>query len=93
MKRSKLFTISKEEEAEPKSKALKLVSVMLNFVNVKRDRKQKELIFVDINTESRRRSALIDTEASNLFIPNKFVGKLGLSVSKSVSGKAKKTSR
>ncbi|MBA0552678.1 hypothetical protein Golob_023461, partial [Gossypium lobatum] len=40
-------------------------------------------MFVDINIVGQKRSALIDMEASNLFISKKATKKLGLSIKKS----------
>ncbi|MBA0754908.1 hypothetical protein Gogos_019856, partial [Gossypium gossypioides] len=44
---------------------------------------KKRLMFVDINIVGQKRSALIDTEASDLFISEKATRKLGLSIKKS----------
>ncbi|PPR98187.1 hypothetical protein GOBAR_AA22485 [Gossypium barbadense] len=75
--------VSKEVEGDLKSEALKLRSMILNSAKAKRDRKQKGLMYMDINIASQRKSALIDTGASDLFISRKDMGKLGLSVRKS----------
>ncbi|KAK5840685.1 hypothetical protein PVK06_009588 [Gossypium arboreum] len=48
--------------------------MILSFSKVKRNCKQKGLIFMDINIASRKRSALVDTGASNLFISKKVMG-------------------
>ncbi|PPS12026.1 hypothetical protein GOBAR_AA08605 [Gossypium barbadense] len=75
--------ISKGVEAKPESETLKLGSMILNSVKVKRDRKLKRLMYVDINIAGQKKSALFDTGASNLFVSEKTVGKLGISISKS----------
>ncbi|MBA0751871.1 hypothetical protein Gogos_000764, partial [Gossypium gossypioides] len=43
---------------------------------------EKGLIFVDINIAGQKRSALIDTRSSDLFISEKAAKKLGLSIRK-----------
>lgn len=74
-----LFTIVKEDEANPnKEKLLRLRSMILNSIKVKRNCKQKGLMFININIAGRRKSALIDTGVSDLFISKKIVGKIGL---------------
>ncbi|MBA0660230.1 hypothetical protein Goklo_012272 [Gossypium klotzschianum] len=81
---SKISGMSKENEAEPvEFETLKLGSVILKSAKVKRDRKQKGLMYVDINITGQRKSVLINTELSDLFIFEKVMGKLHLSVSKS----------
>lgn len=48
--RSNMFEISKEKKAKPvESEALKLESMILNFIKTKRNCKQKGLMYVDIN--------------------------------------------
>ncbi|MBA0555779.1 hypothetical protein Golob_025935 [Gossypium lobatum] len=47
------------------------------------------LMFVDINIAGQKRSTLVDTGASDLFILEKAEGKLGLSIKKSI-GKLKR---
>ncbi|PPS00202.1 hypothetical protein GOBAR_AA20466 [Gossypium barbadense] len=54
----------------------------LERVYGKRDCKQKGLMYMDINITGQRKSALIDTEELSLFISEKVVSKLGLSISK-----------
>ncbi|MBA0747122.1 hypothetical protein Gogos_009582 [Gossypium gossypioides] len=44
---------------------------------------EEGLIFVDINIAGQKRSALVDTGASDLFISKKAAKKLGLSIRKS----------
>ncbi|MBA0705974.1 hypothetical protein Golax_018121 [Gossypium laxum] len=43
----------------------------------------ERLMFVDISIAGQKRSALVDTGASDLFISKKATGKLGLSIKKS----------
>ncbi|MBA0610759.1 hypothetical protein Godav_011554 [Gossypium davidsonii] len=76
--RSKISTINKEK-VDPKSEALKLGSVILNYTNSMTDCKQKRLMFVDINIAGRRRSALVDTRLLGLFVSKNATSKLGLS--------------
>ncbi|KAH1074057.1 hypothetical protein J1N35_026385 [Gossypium stocksii] len=53
LEQSKLFTISKEVEAEPKEKRLsKLELMILNPAKAKRGHKPEGLIFVDINIQA-----------------------------------------
>ncbi|MBA0670146.1 hypothetical protein Goklo_029392 [Gossypium klotzschianum] len=83
-KRSKLSAITKEVEAElVKDKVLDLGSMMLKYAKAKRDHKHKGFIYVNINIINQKKSVLIDTEASDLFISKKARGKLGLPVSES----------
>ncbi|MBA0634489.1 hypothetical protein Godav_025170 [Gossypium davidsonii] len=78
-----LSEINKEGKVEhDEEKVLRLGSMILNSTKAKRDRKQKELMFMGINITDRLRNALIDTMASNLFISEKTMGKLGNTVSK-----------
>ncbi|MFQ6650418.1 hypothetical protein Gotur_022873 [Gossypium turneri] len=49
----------------------------------KRRNGREGLMFVDINIACQKRSALIDTGASDLFISEKAARKLGLSIKKS----------
>ncbi|KAH1030856.1 hypothetical protein J1N35_043030 [Gossypium stocksii] len=82
-KRSKLLMINKEFEEEPEEERLsKLRSIILSFTKAMRNRKQKRLMFANINIAGQMRSALVDTRASDLFISEKVMGKLGPSVSK-----------
>lgn len=75
--------INKEDEAKPDEESvLRFGSMILNFAEAKKDYKHKRLIFVDINITGRM-SAFVDSGASDLFILDKIVGKLGLSISKS----------
>lgn len=74
LKRFKLSAVTKEDETKPES------------TKMKRDRKQKRLMFVDINIANRK-SVLFDTVASNLFILDKTMSKFGLLVSKSTKTK------
>ncbi|KAH1130173.1 hypothetical protein J1N35_001551 [Gossypium stocksii] len=79
-----LFAIVKEDEVKPdEEKVLRIRSMILQFAKEKMDYKQKGLMFVDINIIGQRRSALVDTEGSDLFLSEKATGKLGLSVIKS----------
>ncbi|MBA0642803.1 hypothetical protein Goklo_027144 [Gossypium klotzschianum] len=54
-------------------KVFELVSMMLNSVKENMDRKQKRLMYVDINITGKRKSALIDMRASYMFISEKAV--------------------
>ncbi|MBA0824958.1 hypothetical protein Goarm_021590 [Gossypium armourianum] len=62
-KRFKLFVTCREYEVGLESESLKLGLMILNSFKVKKDRKQKGLMFVDI-----KRSALADTGTSDLYI-------------------------
>ncbi|KAH1038891.1 hypothetical protein J1N35_040634 [Gossypium stocksii] len=53
-----------------------------NSVKAMKDRKQKGLMFVDINITNLMRSALVDTGPSKLFVSKKAMGKLGLLISR-----------
>lgn len=47
------FKTCKDDKAEPdEERVLRLGSMILNFAKVKRDRKKKSLMFVDINIAS-----------------------------------------
>lgn len=82
--RSKMFAISKANEEDlVKSEVLKLRSMILNSMTAKRNCKQKGLIYMGINIAGQKKSALVDTRASDLFISVKLMGKIDLSVSKS----------
>lgn len=77
-----LFAIYKEYKAEhDEERVLRLGSMILNYAKVKRDHKQKQLMFMDINIAGQRRSALVYMGTFNLFRSKKAVGKLGLSIS------------
>ncbi|KAH1081775.1 hypothetical protein J1N35_021536, partial [Gossypium stocksii] len=64
-KRSKLSTVTEEDKAEPESEPLKLRLMILSFAKAMRDRKQKGLLFVDINIASQRRNALVVKDVLN----------------------------
>ncbi|KAK5819252.1 hypothetical protein PVK06_024229 [Gossypium arboreum] len=73
--------ISKGEKAElDEGKASNLELMIL--ILAKRNSRQVGLMFVDINIVGQKKSALVDTRASDLFILEKVVGKLGFSVGK-----------
>ncbi|MBA0755341.1 hypothetical protein Gogos_005493 [Gossypium gossypioides] len=71
------------EEAKPiEGKPLRVNSMVL--IPKKRNGKER-LMFVDINIAGQKRSALIDTGASNFFLSEKAATKLGLPIRKSNS--------
>ncbi|GMJ01310.1 hypothetical protein HRI_003800200 [Hibiscus trionum] len=78
---------SKVVDNPEQSDATRLGSMILNSAKVK-GRKQKRLIFVDINVARRPQNAPVDTGATNLFMSKKAVEKLGLRVESS-TGKIK----
>ncbi|KAH1121623.1 hypothetical protein J1N35_004783 [Gossypium stocksii] len=71
LERYKLSIVTKEDEVELESEALKLGSMILNSAKAKRNHKQKGLMYMDINIVSKRKNAPIDTRASDLFILDK----------------------
>ncbi|KAE8692579.1 hypothetical protein F3Y22_tig00110831pilonHSYRG00022 [Hibiscus syriacus] len=83
--KNKLSAI-KEKDGE-ESETLKLGSI-LSTMEVKKGRKKKGLMFVDINVAGQKLSALVDTGASELFMSEPIVKKLGLHVEK-VNGSIK----
>ncbi|MBA0753333.1 hypothetical protein Gogos_019986 [Gossypium gossypioides] len=83
--KASLFSVIKRND---KPKVTKLVEKKLLMINsmvlIPKKRDEREgLMFVDINIASHKRSALIDTRASNLFMSESAARKLGLSIRKS----------
>ncbi|MBA0729385.1 hypothetical protein Golax_025847 [Gossypium laxum] len=70
-----------QEEVKPIKKKTSTVNSMVLIS--KRMNGEEGLMFVDINIAGQKRSALIDTGASDLFISEKAARKLGLSIKKS----------
>ncbi|PPR93089.1 hypothetical protein GOBAR_AA27584 [Gossypium barbadense] len=68
------------EEAKPVEKKTSRVNSMV-LIPKKRDGGEG-LMFIDINIASQKRGAFVNTEASELFISEKAVKKLGLSIKK-----------
>ncbi|KAE8705397.1 cytochrome P450 78A7-like [Hibiscus syriacus] len=77
--KNKLSAI-KEKDGE-ESETLKLSSI-LSTMEVKKGRKKKGLMFVDVNVAGQKLSALVDTGASELFMSEPIAKKLGLHVEK-----------
>ncbi|KAE8736351.1 cytochrome P450 78A7-like [Hibiscus syriacus] len=77
--KNKLSAI-KEKDGE-ESETLKLGSI-LSTMEVKKGRKKKGLMFVDITIAGQKLSALVDTGASELFMSEQVAKKLGLYVEK-----------
>ncbi|PPR82229.1 hypothetical protein GOBAR_AA38487 [Gossypium barbadense] len=69
-----------KEEAKPTERNTSKINSM---VLIPGKRNENGLMFVDINIAGQKRSALIDTGASDLFMSEKAAKKLGLSVRKS----------
>ncbi|MBA0735901.1 hypothetical protein Gogos_019702, partial [Gossypium gossypioides] len=81
---SSVSTIKRNDEPEETKPIEKKISTVNSMVLIPKKRNGGEgLIFVDINITGQKRSALVDTRASDLFISKKAVGKLGLSIKKS----------
>ncbi|KAH1114052.1 hypothetical protein J1N35_007430 [Gossypium stocksii] len=80
-KRAKSTVTKKGKEAEPdERKASKFNSMILTLT--KRNSREVGLMYVDINISSQKKSAFVDTRASDLFISKKATRKLGLSINK-----------
>ncbi|KAE8656709.1 hypothetical protein F3Y22_tig00116997pilonHSYRG00207 [Hibiscus syriacus] len=77
--RNKLSAI-KEKDGE-ESEDLKLGSI-LSTMEVKKGRKNKGLMFMDVNIAGKKLSALVDTGASELFMSEPVAKRLGLHVEK-----------
>ncbi|GMI85787.1 hypothetical protein HRI_002248000 [Hibiscus trionum] len=71
---------SKGDDKPKDSDALKLGSMLLNSAKASKNRKQKGLMYVDINVAGQKRSALVDTRASHLFVSKKAADEIGLKV-------------
>ncbi|MBA0574793.1 hypothetical protein Golob_023978, partial [Gossypium lobatum] len=83
LKKSMISAIEKKDElneVKPVEEKTSMVNSMVLFC--KNMDGEEGLMFVDINIEGLKWSALIDTGASNLFISKKAVKKLGLSIRK-----------
>ncbi|KAG8498201.1 hypothetical protein CXB51_006628 [Gossypium anomalum] len=84
-KRSMMSVIQKKDEPKEEAKPIEgkpsRVNSMVLIPKTRNDR--GGLMFVDINIAGQKRSALIDTGASDLFISEKATKKLGLSIRKS----------
>ncbi|MBA0729037.1 hypothetical protein Golax_025851, partial [Gossypium laxum] len=70
-----------KEEAKPTEGKTSRVNSMVLILGKRNG--GKWLMFVDINIAGQKRSVLIDTGASNLFMSEKAAKKLGLSIRKS----------
>ncbi|MBA0754973.1 hypothetical protein Gogos_020534 [Gossypium gossypioides] len=79
-----ISTIKKKDELKEKAKPIEGKTLRVNsMVLIPKKRNGEEgLMFVDINIVGQKRSALIDTGASDLFISEKAAKKLGLSIKK-----------
>ncbi|GMI78279.1 hypothetical protein HRI_001497200 [Hibiscus trionum] len=74
---------SKGDDKPEYSEALKLVSMLLSSAKASKNRKHKGLMYVDINVAGQKRSALVDTRASHLFVSKKAADEIGLKVEES----------
>ncbi|KAH1038676.1 hypothetical protein J1N35_040419 [Gossypium stocksii] len=76
-----VLAIKRNDESEEAKPIEKKTSRVNSMVPIPKKRKGGEgLMFVDINIAGQKRSALIDTRASNLLISEKAARKLGLSI-------------
>ncbi|MBA0783214.1 hypothetical protein Gotri_000969 [Gossypium trilobum] len=84
-KKSIISAIKKKDEPKEEAKPIEGKTSMVNsMVLIPKKRNDEEgLMFVDINIVGQKRSAVIDTGASDLFISEKAAKKLGLSIKKS----------
>ncbi|KAK5774709.1 hypothetical protein PVK06_042565 [Gossypium arboreum] len=84
-KRSMMPAIQKKDEPKEEAKPIegKTLRVNLMVLNPNKRNGRRGLMFVDINIAGQKRSVLIVTGASNLFISEKAAKKLGLSIRKS----------
>ncbi|MBA0755862.1 hypothetical protein Gogos_020094 [Gossypium gossypioides] len=81
---SSVSAIKRNDELEEAKPIEKKTSTVNSMVLIPKKRNGGEgLMFVDINIAGQKRSALVDTGASDLFISEKATGKLGLSIKKS----------
>ncbi|KAE8719061.1 cytochrome P450 78A7-like [Hibiscus syriacus] len=74
-------TLAIKDKDGEESETLKLGSI-LSTIEVKKGRKKKGLIFVDVNVAGQKLSALVDTGASELFMSEPTAKILGLHVKK-----------
>ncbi|MBA0776719.1 hypothetical protein Gotri_011678 [Gossypium trilobum] len=84
-KKSMISSIKKKYEPKEDAKLIegKTSRVNLMVLIPKKRNGEERLMFVDMNIAGQKRSALINTRASDLFISKKAVNKLGLSIKKS----------
>ncbi|MBA0754266.1 hypothetical protein Gogos_020782 [Gossypium gossypioides] len=81
---SSVSTIKRNDEPKEVMLIEKKTSTVNSMVLIpKRMNDEEGLMFVDINIAGQKQSALINTGASDLFISEKAVRKLGLSIKKS----------
>ncbi|MBA0776957.1 hypothetical protein Gotri_011889 [Gossypium trilobum] len=80
-----ISTIKKKDEPKEEAKPIEKKTSRVNSMVLipKKMNGEEGLIFVDINIAGQKRSALVDTGASNLFISKRAAKKLGLSIRKS----------
>ncbi|MBA0644034.1 hypothetical protein Goklo_028253 [Gossypium klotzschianum] len=85
LKKSMILAIKKKDEPKEEAKPIERNTLRVNtMVLIPNKRNGEEgLMFVDISIAGEKRSALIDTGASDLFISEKATKKLGLSIKKS----------
>ncbi|MBA0819769.1 hypothetical protein Gohar_021130, partial [Gossypium harknessii] len=85
LKKSMISVIKKKDEPKEEAKPIEENTSRVNtMVLIPNKRNGEEgLMFVDINITGEKRSALIDTGASDLFISEKAMKKLRLSIKKS----------
>ncbi len=84
-KKIMIATIKKKDEPKEEAKPIEGKTSMVNSMVLipKKRNGEKGLMFVDINIAGQKRSALIDTGASDLFMSEKAAKKLGLAIRKS----------
>ncbi|MBA0809847.1 hypothetical protein Gohar_025462 [Gossypium harknessii] len=85
LKKSMVSAIKKKDEPKEEAKPIEKKTSRVNLMVLipKKMNGEEGLIFVDINIASQKRSALVDTGASSLFISKKAAKKLNLSIRKS----------
>ncbi|MBA0816782.1 hypothetical protein Gohar_001407 [Gossypium harknessii] len=85
LKKLMISAIKKKDESKEEAKPIeKKTSRVNSMVLIPKKRNGGEgLMFVDINIAGQKRSVLVDTRASDLFILEKAAEKLGLSIKKS----------
>ncbi|XP_039051000.1 uncharacterized protein LOC120192274 [Hibiscus syriacus] len=67
------------DEEEEEVETLKLGSI-ISTIEVKKGQKKKGLMFVDISIKGKKLSALVDTGASELFMPDQVASRLTLQI-------------
>ncbi|MBA0805515.1 hypothetical protein Gohar_005027 [Gossypium harknessii] len=85
LKKSMISVIKKKDELKKEAKPVEKKTSRVNSIVVipKKRNGGEGLIFVDVDVAGQKRSALVDIEASDLFISKKAAEKLGLLIKKS----------